>query len=42
MYHMADIDNLIERSARNYFDHREVLENVPPRRAGNSLQVYFW
>jgi hypothetical protein len=30
------------RSARNYRDHREVLANIPPRRMGESLQVYFW
>jgi hypothetical protein len=41
-YRMSDIDNLLERSAVNYRDHREVLENIPPRRRGDSLQVYFW
>ena len=41
-YRMGDIDNLLERSALNYRDHREVLENIPPRRRGDSLQVYFW
>jgi 2-polyprenyl-6-methoxyphenol hydroxylase-like FAD-dependent oxidoreductase len=39
---IAEIDNLLERSAANYRDHREVLDNIPPRRTGESLQVYFW
>ena len=41
-YSMAEIDNLIERSAANYRDHREVLAHIPPRRKDDSLQVYFW
>ena len=41
-YRMTDIDNLLDRSALNYRDHREVLENIPPRRNSDSLQVYFW
>jgi hypothetical protein len=39
---IAEIDNLLERSAANYKDHREVLSNIPPRRSGQTLQVYFW
>jgi hypothetical protein len=39
---LSDIDNLLDRSEVNYRDHREVLENIPPRRRGDSLQVYFW
>jgi 2-polyprenyl-6-methoxyphenol hydroxylase-like FAD-dependent oxidoreductase len=39
---IAEIDNLLERSAANYRDHREVLGNIPPRRKGQTLQVYFW
>jgi hypothetical protein len=39
---IAEIDNLLERSAANYKDHREVLNNIPPRRSGQTLQVYFW
>jgi tryptophan 6-halogenase len=42
VYRMSDIDNLLERSAQNYRDHREVLNDIPPRRVGDSLQVYFW
>jgi hypothetical protein len=41
-YRMTDIDNLLDRSVHNYRDHREVLDNIPPRRNGDSLQVYFW
>jgi hypothetical protein len=39
---IAEIDNLLERSAANYRNHREVLSRIPPRRTGQSLQVYFW
>jgi hypothetical protein len=41
-YRLTDIDDLLERSAQNYPGHREVLGNIPPRRVGDSLQVYFW
>jgi hypothetical protein len=41
-YRLGDIDDLLGRSAQNYRDHREVLANIPPRRMGESLQVYFW
>ena len=41
-YRMTAIDNLLDRSAQNYRDHRQVLENIPPRRIGDSLQLYFW
>jgi len=41
-YRVAEIDNLLDRSAANYRDHREVLMNIPPRRNAESLQVYFW
>jgi ribulose 1,5-bisphosphate synthetase/thiazole synthase len=36
------VDNLLDRSTVNYRDHRKVLANIPPRRMGESLQVYFW
>jgi tryptophan 6-halogenase len=39
---IAEIDNLLERSAANYRDHRKVLDNIPARRTGQTLQVYFW
>ncbi|HEU4671027.1 MAG TPA: tryptophan halogenase family protein [Dyella sp.] len=39
---LAAIDNLIERSASNFPDHRELLGAIPPRPRGETLQVYFW
>lgn len=39
---LAAIDNLIERSARNFPDHRELLGAIPPRSREETLQVYFW
>jgi hypothetical protein len=41
-YRLATIDNLLDRSELNYRDHREVLDNIPPRRVTDSLQIYFW
>ena len=41
-YNMAEIDNLLERSAGNFRDHRDVLAHIPPRRTGEALQIYFW
>jgi hypothetical protein len=41
-YRLAEIEDLLERSARNFRDHRETLMNIPPRRIADSLQVYFW
>ena len=41
-YRMGEIDDLLARSAANSREHRAVLEAVPPRRRGESLQVYFW
>ena len=41
-YRLGNIDDLLDRSAVNFRDHREVLDDIPPRRAGDSLQVYFW
>ena len=42
VYSIADIDNLLERSAANYPDHRGALAHIVPRRSGPSLQVYFY
>ncbi|HEY2145945.1 MAG TPA: tryptophan 7-halogenase, partial [Steroidobacteraceae bacterium] len=42
IYRIEEIDNLLERSAANFRDHREVLDRIPPRRKSRSLQVYFW
>ena len=41
-YQMAEIDNLIERSAGNYPEHKSVLARIPPRRRQPALQAYFW
>jgi 2-polyprenyl-6-methoxyphenol hydroxylase-like FAD-dependent oxidoreductase len=41
-YEMPEIDNLIERSALNFRDQRELLAAIPPKRKERSLQVYFW
>lgn len=41
-FRLAEIDDLLDRSAANYSDHREVLKNIPPRRNRESLQAYFW
>jgi tryptophan 6-halogenase len=41
-FNMAEIDDLLERSSANYPDHRDALGEIPPRRTGPSLQVYFW
>ena len=41
-YSLAEIDNLLDRSAVNYRPHREVLMGIPPRDADETLQVYFW
>jgi tryptophan 6-halogenase len=42
IYRMAEIDDLIERSSANFPDHLTALRAIPPRRAGPSLQVYFF
>jgi glycine/D-amino acid oxidase-like deaminating enzyme len=39
---LAAIDNLIQRSALNFPEHRELLGAIPPRPREESLQVYFW
>ena len=39
---MAEIDNLLTRSAVNFRDQRELLKAIPPRREDESLQIYFW
>jgi hypothetical protein len=39
---MAEIDNLITRSAGNYPDHKSALARIAPRRREPGLQIYFW
>jgi hypothetical protein len=41
-YSMAEIDNLLTRSALNFRDQRELLNAIPRRREDESLQIYFW
>jgi 2-polyprenyl-6-methoxyphenol hydroxylase-like FAD-dependent oxidoreductase len=41
-YRMAEIDDLLRRSAGNYPDHRSTLAQIPPRRREPALQAYFW
>ena len=41
-YSIAEIDNLIERSASNYRPHRDVLARIPPRNPDETLHLYFW
>jgi len=41
-YNIAEIDNLIERSAANYPPHNDVLSGIPPRNKDEILHVYFW
>ncbi|MBV9697882.1 MAG: tryptophan 7-halogenase [Gammaproteobacteria bacterium] len=41
-YNMAEIDNLLARSAGNYPVHREALAAIEPKRREPSLQIYFW
>ena len=41
-YDLAEIDNLLQRSALNFRDQREVLKNIPEKINEKSLQVYFW
>jgi hypothetical protein len=41
-FNMAEIDNLLERSATNYPDHNMALGRINPRRTEPTLQIYFW
>ena len=41
-YSMDEIDNLLQRSARNFRGQRETLANIPPKVREPSLQIYFW
>ncbi|MBS0366824.1 MAG: tryptophan 7-halogenase [Proteobacteria bacterium] len=41
-YRMAEIDDLISRSAGNFPDHKHTLAQIPPRRHAPALQAYFW
>lgn len=41
-YNLAAIDNLLERSAQNFPDHRALLQDIPAKRKEDSLQLYLW
>ena len=41
-YDMDEVDNLIERSALNFRDQKEVLGAIPPRRRESAMQIYYW
>jgi 2-polyprenyl-6-methoxyphenol hydroxylase-like FAD-dependent oxidoreductase len=41
-FNMAEIDNLLERSATNYPQHSSALGRIAPRRTEPTLQIYFW
>ena len=41
-YSMEEIDNLMQRSARNFMGHKQVLDAIPPKRKERALQIYFW
>ncbi|MBV9346334.1 MAG: tryptophan 7-halogenase [Gammaproteobacteria bacterium] len=41
-YDLAEIDNLLARSAGNYPAHRHALAAIAPRRREPALQIYFW
>jgi hypothetical protein len=41
-FSVAEIDNLLERSAANFPAHGEALGHIAPRRTEPSLQIYFW
>ena len=41
-HNLAAIDNLIERSAMNFPDHRALLQHIPARPDEQSLQIYLW
>lgn len=41
-YDLAEVDNMLKRSAMNFRPQKEVLRDIPKRRAEKSLQIYFW
>jgi hypothetical protein len=41
-YNMPALDDLLNRSAGNYPDHRTALNHIPPRREAPTLQLYLW
>jgi hypothetical protein len=41
-YDLAEIDNLLERSALNFRPQKEVVASIPAKPREKSLQIYFW
>lgn len=41
-YRMEQIDDLLDRSAANYPDHRQALAHIAPRRPVPPLELYLW
>ena len=41
-YDMAEIDNLLTRSAANFRDQKDLLRDIPKKIEENALQIYFW
>ncbi|WP_457097600.1 tryptophan halogenase family protein [Lysobacter sp. P5_B9] len=41
-HNLAALDNMIERSAMNYPDHRTLLQEIPARVHEETLQLYLW
>ena len=41
-YDLASLDELLERSALNFPDHRALLRDIPPKVVEKSLQIYLW
>ena len=39
---LAAVDDFVQRSARNFPDHRELLTRIPPRAGDKTLQLYLW
>ena len=39
---MAEIENLVARSAMNFRPQREVLQAIPSKVPEEALQIYFW
>ncbi|MFL6661176.1 MAG: tryptophan halogenase family protein [Rhizobacter sp.] len=41
-YNLAEIDNLLDRSAMNFRRQRDVLNDIPMKAKEEALQIYFW
>jgi hypothetical protein len=41
-YRLSEVDNLLDRSAANFPDHRSALADIAPRRTDDTLQIYLW